>query len=342
MIKSFQVRGVHWTLRDLILASRDSERIKAIVEKSKYTRDLLTHFRVQDTSQSVCSTLAMELGKFEAIASSWESAPRKFSIGEWMESQKMLVLGNAPKSKKPVRSLNQLLFTSIAKEIISRPGTAKSKHWFFLDELRELGVLNMMNDLMTVGRSKGASMVLGFQDINGLSDEYGNDKSKEIVGQTSNFALLRVNPTQPETQEWASKVAGALRFRERKTSTTAGDKSSSTSTSYETKTEAYFIPSYFSQRLHKTSIENGMLGIYYTKEKLYEQEYSPKVLFTDEGEPPRYNRAPDEVEGYENFCPLDAGNQLLEPWDDSDLERLGILPEDPEDSGGEWGDIANL
>ncbi|MFT6861819.1 MAG: hypothetical protein ACJAVK_000372 [Akkermansiaceae bacterium] len=312
MIKSFQVRGCLWTLRDLILASRDPERIKKIVEKSKYTRDLLTYFENEEILQKVCSMLATKLGKFESVASSWEGAKRKFTIGEWMKNQQMLVLGNDSKQAQPIQALNQLLFASIAKEIMTKPGEAMSKHWFFLDGLRELGFLRMLNDLMLVGRSKGAAMVLGVQDTRGLAAEYGDDKLKEIIGQARNLALLRINPTQPETQKWASKVAGQLRYREIKTSMID-----------QMRTDPCFHPLYFSQKLHKVTFEKGMAGLFYTREKLYEQEYSGKILFTDEGKPPRYNRVPDAVKGYDDHQPL-TGQLLLEPWNDSDLERLGI------------------
>ena len=312
-----------WTLRDLVIAARDSERIKAILASSRYTEDLLSHFRVEETSENVCSTLATKLGKFSSIAASWEGAERQFTIQEWITSQTAIVLGNSPKAKKPIRSLNQLLFSSIAKAVIDLPGQDKAKHWFFLDELRELGALDMLGDMMTVGRSKGASMVLGFQDINGIQAEYGKERALELVGQTGNFALLRINGTQPDTQKWASQVAGQLRFQETKRTTSENTSrdgtTSGVSSSREVKTEDIFIPSYFSQSIPRTCFENGMLGVFYSKSQLYEQEYSGEILFTNKG---TANQVPVSDPNFPDHIPFDSG--LLEPWGKKDLKRLKI------------------
>jgi len=334
MIVAFQQNAPgRWTLRDLIVAARDSDKIQAILASCRYTEDLLSQFRVQETSENVCSTLATKLGKFSSIAASWETADRRFTISEWLAGQSIIILGNSPKAKKPIRVLNQLLFSSIAKEIIDLPGREKAKHWFFLDELRELGNLDMLGDMMTVGRSKGASMVLGFQDINGMFAEYGKEKALELVGQAGNFALLRINGTQPETQKWASQVTGQLRYRERKQTTTSGGEHGSTSVGYELRTDDFFIPSYFSQMIHKTSLEKGMLGVYYTKGELYEQPISGEVLFTDQGEGSRPNRIPVPVDDYPDHEPL-RGSLLLEPWEKSDWERLGMkFPQDDQNEG---------
>ena len=115
-----------------------------------------------------------------------------------------------------------------------------------------MGVLDALADMMIVGRSKGVSMCLGFQSINGLYSEYGVDRAKEILGCTGNIALLRINPTEPDTSTWASQVAGQLRYKERKTSEThqTSDKgmTSGTTTAYEYRTDSIYIPSFFSQK----------------------------------------------------------------------------------------------
>lgn len=52
----------------------------------------------------------------------------------------------------------------------------------FLDELRDLGRLDALNRLLLKGRSKNVSVVLGFQDIEGLREVYGDKVANEIVG----------------------------------------------------------------------------------------------------------------------------------------------------------------
>ena len=128
MITAFQQNAPGlWTLRDLVLAARDSQRVKAIVASCKYTSDLLAHFRVDSTAENVCSNLATKLGKFSSIAASWHQAERKFSTSDWINEQRLVVLGNSPKAKKTIRTINQLLFTSLSKAILDLPGTSKAK-----------------------------------------------------------------------------------------------------------------------------------------------------------------------------------------------------------------------
>lgn len=330
VIQAFQFNAPgQWTLRDLVLSAKDPEILKRIFLSCRYTQDLCRHFGAELTSENVRSTMDGRLLALQSVAASWHRAKETFTIGEWMKNQQVLVLGNSPKGRDPIRRINQLLFTSLAKEVLGKPGRERSKHWFFLDELRELGELDYLADMMIVGRSKGASMILGFQDVHGLYAEYGKERASEIIGCTQNFALLRINATQPETQKWASDVAGQLRYRERKrsygTSSSNGGSTTSENVSDETKTESIYIPSYFSRQIPQTNGKNGMVGVYFTKEKLYEVEVSPEVLFHSNHE--TYG-VPQPDEQFPDHVQMADDQFLLERWDQDDMKRLGI-PEVP-------------
>lgn len=334
MITAFQQNAPGtWTLRDLILGGRSSADLMRILSSCPYTEGLLSHFSVTDTSENVCSTLSNRLNDFEPVAASWNKTNRKFTLKEWLDGQKMLVLGNSATCKQPIRKINQLLFSSIAKAVLDRPGKAKAKHWFFLDELRELGALDMLADMMIVGRSKGASMVLGFQDIHGVYAEYGKERAQEIVGCTNHYALLRINPTQPETQKWASDVAGQLRFDERKRGESRGKDGIRIDTREERKTEHMYIPSFFHRQLRDIKRDGVMEGLYYTKGELYVQPYPVDHLFENDSTR-NWNRVPDPAGEFSDFEPLDVSSLLLEPWDEEDRKRLHIS--DLEIRDGHW------
>ena len=65
----------------------------------------------------------------------------------------------------------------------------------FLDDVREAGKLDGLSRLLNQGRTKGACVVLGFQDSDGMRDVYGEYVANELVGQCANKAILRVeNP----------------------------------------------------------------------------------------------------------------------------------------------------
>ena len=277
--------------------------------------------------ESVRSTLDSNLDILSTIAASWENVPeeRWFSLSDWFSSNKIVVLGNDGTAKEPIQRINRLFFSSLAKEILTQSGESKAKHWIFLDELRELGKLDALADLMITGRSKGASMVLGFQDVNGLYEEYGKQTALEIIGCAQNIALLRLSPTATGTADWASKVTGQLRYERDDISHTQGEKHSTTKRK-SIQTESNFLPSYFTL-LPRVTEEGGMKGVFFTK-KLYELTTPGKFLWKEiNGGEPSKSSIPIGAGDFSPFNPV-SESLLLEPWNHDDLKRLRLFPEE--------------
>jgi hypothetical protein len=63
--------------------------------------------------------------------------------------------------------------------------------WFIIDELRNAGNLEDLDKLLVEGRSKGACVVLGFQDLAGLRLVYGDKRADEIIGACANKVFLQ-------------------------------------------------------------------------------------------------------------------------------------------------------
>ena len=315
-----------WTLRDLILIPRWTEQMEEVLLSCKYTQDLCSHLKNEKTFESVRSTLDSALDPLKTIAASWEGAERKITITEWFDSQKVFVMGNDPDGKEPIRRMNQLFFTFVAKRILARPDSAKAKHWIFLDELRELGKLDSLSDAMVTGRSKGASLVLGFQDLEGLIEEYGSNTAFEIIGCSQNIALLKVGPAATQQQEWQSKVAGSLRYSQKNIGLGIdAEGKTSRSISHETKTDPYFIPSYFA-RIPKVSEKDGMHGVFFRKDECHSVTFQGEFLWHEiNGKGVSRNSIPLEDKTILNLIPVTFEDQLLEPWEKEDAVRLGIL-----------------
>ena len=180
--------GENWTLRDLILAVKTPERLKLILSSSTETEDLQQHFEPPITFANVNATLSGNLRKYRGIAAVWHHAGmRRFTIRDWLHSQQVIVLGNNAKAKEPIQRLNCLIFSEVAKEILSKSGRAASENWLFLDEFGDLGELKNLVDLMKLGRSKGAAIVLGAQDVADIDSIYGKDRSRTILGNAQNL-----------------------------------------------------------------------------------------------------------------------------------------------------------
>jgi len=205
--------GQNWTLRDLVLATKTPERLKLILSSSSETEDLQQHFQPPTTFANVNATLSGHLRKYRSIAAVWHHAgERRFTIHEWLRSQQVLVLGNNAKAKEPIQRLNCLLFSEVAKEILSQSGRSSTENWLFLDEFGDLGELSNLVDLMKLGRSKGAAVVLGAQDIADIDSIYGKERSRTILGNAQNLGIVHINSSQPDTQKWASEVVGDEHF----------------------------------------------------------------------------------------------------------------------------------
>jgi type IV secretory pathway TraG/TraD family ATPase VirD4 len=332
IIEVFQETAAdHWELRDLILASKNTARLRAILASSPNTSHLIEHLEPYSTYRSVKSTLDGHMRAYRSIAASWHGAKkrgRSFGIEKWLQTQSVLVLGNSPKAKLPISRVNQLLFTGISKAILNRPGRRSEETFIFLDEFRELGKLNNIADLMITGRSKGAAVVLGFQDVYGVDSVYGREQSREIIGCAQNLGILHLNSTQPDTQKWASEVLGdheVKRIELGNSKTTGGTRMTgqvSESFSYRHKTEKVWLPSQFATDLPPASRELGLTGLFRVENEFFTHHYPGENLF---GDHKGVLKIPHSLKSFPDQVPVKRSQLLLSDWNCEDLARLGIL-----------------
>ncbi len=225
-----------WTLRDVLLAFNSKKRLESMLAHED-TKHLLDHFQPDNGKNfaGVKSTIDTVLAAFRPIAAllHYSSASRPpldqgggdeqidrtpFSLRRWIveKEESVLVFGNNENAREATDTLNRLFFRQLSKILISRDGVMEGDEtWIFLDELREAGRLDGLRQLLLRGRSKGVAVAMGFQDVQGIYAVYNEHEGAEIVGAAQNLVLLHINPSAPETAEWASKVFGTRRAEER-------------------------------------------------------------------------------------------------------------------------------
>ena len=96
--------------------------------------------------------------------------------------------------------------------------------WFIVDEVKSLHRVPSLSDLMAEGRSFGACVVLGFQDLAQLRDVYGADDAKTMSAVLGTKVLFRI--ADPETARWGADALGEVEEETVKESTrydAAGD-----------------------------------------------------------------------------------------------------------------------
>src|SRR5512135_3897364 len=167
------------------------------------------------------ATVNVRTKPYRSIAGCWQWAKdegRMVSLTEWLSEESVLVLGNSHKARPAIRALNQVLFTRLSQLILDQDESKTRRNWIFLDEVRQAGRLAALTDLMVEGRSKGACVVLGFQDIEGMKHVHTTHLANELIGQAHNICVTKV--VNPETAELMSKMYGEYEVMEEEESVT--------------------------------------------------------------------------------------------------------------------------
>ncbi len=318
-----------WTFRDVIVALKSATRIKLVLGACEETRDLIEqYFANEKTANDVMTTIATKIQRYQYVAAAWEKATSSISLKEWINSESILVLGNDEEARSAIDALNQVIFKRISELVLNQSESFTRRTWIFLDELKEAGELPGLASLLSKGRSKGACITVGFQDIEGLSAAMKDSRvAHEIVGLCANKAVLRLDSA--ETARWAAAMFGDQEIEQKRVSTNSGTStqegmgsrsSTSTSTSEQwinSKRQAV-LPSEF---LDLPPVEkSGALHGYYIVPSVGTYTASIKMSGEDsilEG----MHKVSEDVPGY---LEKPKEDQYLRLWDEKDLKRLGL------------------
>ncbi len=171
------------------------ERLQKVLERTEQGQVRLENYFAEERSlANIMSTVRSRIAPFEPIASLWQRASMKVSLREWITGQFVLVLASNEAVGAALDAINQVMFRRLVELSLVESESEQRRSWFFLDEVREAGKLPGLSKLLTKGRSKGVCVVLGFQDVDGLKDAYGEHVAAEIIGQTSQKAIGSVTP----------------------------------------------------------------------------------------------------------------------------------------------------
>jgi len=312
-----------WTLRDVVVAMDDFEMAKSIVSRVEGGRqrfeNVLSKVAAVDTTQNVVSTIAIRMRPFRSAAQAWYLATqegRKARLSEWINGEFVVHLGKVEAFKSGSDIINRILLTRAQQLALDPEDSETRQTWFFLDEVRGVGKLPGLYDLLNKGRSKGACVVLGFQDIEGMREVYGTKMAEEICGECHQTALLKAK--SPPSAEWASVVIGNEEYiGEDTTRGPSGD-----STSERQQSRPLVMPEEIKQ-IPVTGIvnpstghRNGLCGYYVTE--LLNEPYK----HTMPSEELTARLAP--VADVPKRIRRDESELYLKLWGDADLQRLKL------------------
>lgn len=300
----------------MLLAFANIETLRELLSRSPHTADRLKYFEDSRTLANLLATLAAELAPFMPIAATWDHATNKVSLEDWVRGEFVLVLGCEEAVRAPLDAINRAIFLRAVELILAQPDSPTRRTWVFLDEVREAGRLSGLRSLLNKGKSKGACVVLGFQAIEGLWEEYGRDAAEEIAGECNHKALLRVE--SPETAAWESRVVGEFEQLELKKNQPPGG--GPPSLTEDIARRASVLPSELMD-LPMTNRANGLTGYFVSP---VTGAYRHTILGSelDSSLMPADRSVPD-------YLPRPDAQQYLRGWDADDRTRLGLDHQPP-------------
>ncbi|HOJ77060.1 MAG TPA: type IV secretion system DNA-binding domain-containing protein [Bacillota bacterium] len=132
-----------------------------------------------------------------------------FSLRKYIRDENRtgnLFLLNIVNYSEIFKPLMTFAIDTIIRETLSLHDKLDRRIFFVLDEIGSLYRLDSLLNLLTVGASKGASIICANQDIGRIEDTYGHSNAKTFFNNFNTNFILRVN--EPETAEFISKAIG--------------------------------------------------------------------------------------------------------------------------------------
>jgi len=307
VLDAFILTKKQWSLRDLCAATMTRERIKEVLESCPSTKALIPVMLKEDDkpTDSVIFTLQGAMGKYRGIAALWDSMPeeRGISLTDWLNNPNgsILILGQA-EDGTPLGNINKLMIARIGQLIKFQRDSSTRRTWIVIDELRQCGRLDL-SAIATMGRGKGACLVIGYQDDEGLQDAYGKNGAKELLGMCQHKAVFRLS--SDTTAKSAAEKFG--------TQDVIDDKGQER-TRYTVSSSEFMTINH----IPETNIKNGLTG-YYKSAALgaYKLKINGQKLF--------YGMLSPIDQNVEGIIYVNVNDFPFEDWTDSDLTRLGYV-----------------
>lgn len=314
-----------WTLNDVIEAFTTHERLRKVLNLTPDGRDVLQIYLggSQETGSNVFTTIRTKLVPYATAARLSARAKTKLSLTEWATSLKprVLLLGTDDTNGASLDPLNRAIFLRASQLVTGRVDeNPADESWFFVDEARWAGKLEGLTGLMLKGRSKGAHVVLGFQDILGLRDVYEGMVADEIVGQCGNFAVLKLN--SPVTMNWASSYFGQFEEYVASFGESSSAQGNSSSVNYSLTVRHAMLEQEF-RNFPLPDPDSGITGAFSCPDKAWRDTVPKRFVST-------YLRSPSSHPGFDARPPQD---QDRVPWPDNFLPWLKDSTPSPSDAG---------
>lgn len=300
-----------WTLRDLHEAFETMTRLKFVLTHTARGRSLVTtHLGNEATALNVMSNTQAAIRDFRPLAAVWERATGSIDLKRTIrEGGNVLVLQPSEEHFAASRAANRLILTLILQFALDFPDSDLFRLFCLLDEVQELGRIEILPRATSVIRSKGGCLLYYTQLLDSFYKEYGEHDSHKILDNIPTKAVFAVHG---RTARWASEQFGQIEIERYVETKDPNDEEAKSKTQQYQRTDAVFAGEV--SGIAPPSPERGLSGLYRTR---LTRPYFSTVRNFD-------RLLPRPLPGVAGFVPRPAEDEVMAGWDESDLARLGL------------------
>ncbi len=159
----------------------------------------------EKTTHSIRSVLSSQIEGFRQL----EPTKEAFSIRKWVSDEKkegFLFITARPDQREALRPLVSAWMDIALNALMILPENQGRRLWFIMDELAALQKLPRLQAGLAESRKYGGCLLVGFQSKPQLEEIYGRSASDAMLDLFNTKVFFRC--TEPNTQQWISKVLG--------------------------------------------------------------------------------------------------------------------------------------
>lgn len=257
-----------WTHLSYLIFESEIEQLKEIANEfyppakdsildaeSKMTGSIIVTIRSFCSSIYKMSLVAKKINK------------KHFSLIKYLDSEnpaiKNLIIQGDKKDSELSSALARALVNLFTKHISSLQFSESRDRYLnlFLDELPQAGKLQDIASAMEIGRSKGISVILGFQDISQINQIYGKDEAQKWLALTGVKIFPKVQGSV--SQKFVGDEVGEREIEWRAKTTSASQNGNGSGASMQRASVAVILPSQLETDFgpRKNGIEALVLGL---------------------------------------------------------------------------------
>jgi hypothetical protein len=171
------------------------------------------------TTASTMASLAAHCRIIHDLAIAWgdgnvpgRAGPmEKFSLTGWRKGRHPMVCLHTGLDESLTRAYLGAFFATASGMLLKLPDSQTRRVFLLLDELPAVGKLDLKK-LFAEGRSKGISVVAGFQDLAQVREVYGKDFADALSSMVGTQIICQIGPgeTREKVAEWCSSERIAM------------------------------------------------------------------------------------------------------------------------------------